>query len=443
MEVETRQWRTREEVQAQALAREAAWHRGVARLGELSSQLAQIHAAMVEETAALVDSDGWAGAGVRSIGHFLQVFGWLSPAHAGQLVAVAHRRAELPETVELMEQGRLSLDQAAVVAQYVPAEFSRGGAELAEKMTVPQLRRTLSKYSFQDIGEPEKYTPLPERPELSMFSHGRRFRLHFDTSPDQGAVGEQAIKEAKDALFAAGNPNATLADALMEVVNRSLGAVTTPGRRDHYRVLIHMDVDGKGWLGKKGALPEALLRRVTCEGSVTPVWERDGNPVAVGRTQRIVPERTRRLVEDRDRGCRYPGCPVTGFLENHHLVHWADGGCTDPENLLSLCPFHHSEHHKGVFSITGTPVTPDGLVFTTRRGYVIGPVKPWPPPKPPNPMPPNKDILRGDTCDTQWLQIPPNVRPPRRPILADRNPDRPWLGSVDPPSNGPPETDAA
>ena len=427
------------------LEEEAGWERGVSRLAELASQAAQVQAAMVEETVNLLATDGWAGAGVRSPEHFLQVFAWLSPAHANQFVAVARRRTEIPETVELMEQGRLSLDQASVVARHVPAEFSAGGAELAEKMTVAQLRRTLSRYGFQvtDEVDPDVPEPVESQPGLSMYSLGSRFKLVFETSLDEGALVEQAIREAKDALFTAGNTHATLADGFMEVVSRSLAAVADPGRRDHYKVMVHLDVDGNGWIGKKGALPEALLKKMTCEGRITPVWEKDGSPVAVGRSQRIVPERTRRLVEDRDRGCRYPGCLVTAFLENHHMRHWADGGCTDPNNLLSLCPFHHREHHKGVFTITGTPATPDGLIFTSRRGFVIGAVAPWPPPKPPDPTPPNTEILRGDTCDTAWLQIPPNTREPRPPGPGHANTGQPPRMGSDPPGKDPPSSDAA
>ncbi|MGV8846625.1 HNH endonuclease signature motif containing protein [Tessaracoccus sp.] len=442
---DTRVWPTPDEVRLQGEAREAAWHRGVARLGELSSQLAQVHAAMVAETAHLIDSSGWAGVGVRSVEHFLQVFGWLSPAHAHQVAAVARRRTEVPEAVLLMEEGRLSLDQAVVVAQHAPAEFSRGAAELAEKMTVAQLRRTLSRYAFQiTTGEPEEEVPEGEpESELSMSSSGGRFRLRFETSADEGALVEQAIREAKDALFTAGNEKASLADGLLEMASRSLEAVNNAGRREHYRVLIHLDVAGRGWLGKKGALPEALLRHATCEGKVVPVWEKDGSPVAVGRSQRIVPGRTRRLVEDRDRGCRFPGCAVTGFLENHHLVHWADGGPTDPENLVSLCPFHHREHHTGVFTMTGTPVAPDGLVFTSRHGYAIAPVKPWPPPAPPDPTPPNTEILRGDTCQGAWLEIPPNTRPSHPPGADPDDTDKPWQRCVSPPPEEPPCRDAA
>lgn len=444
----------REQAEANGRARDAAYERGVTRLGELSSQLAQVHAQMVEETGALIASEGWAGdGGIRSVQHFLQVYGWLSPAHAHQLVAVARRRMELPETVELMVRGRLSLDQAAVVAQHVPAGFSAGGAELAEQMSVAQLRRTLSRYSFQEGAAPPPDPddpPLVEAgPEVSINSHGRRFRLSFEGSRDDGAVVEQAIREAKDALFTAGNPGATLAEGFLAMAARSLDAVTVSGRRERYTVMIHLDVEGKGWLGTKGALPDALTRRLTCEGKITPVWEKDASPVAVGRSQRIVPGRTRVLIEDRDRGCRYPGCVVTAFVENHHLVHWADGGVTDPGNLLSLCPVHHRQHHAGVFAISGTPVTPQGLVFTTARGYVIGPVKPWPPPTPPEPTPPNPDVLRGDWCDTQWLQIPPNDRP-QPPAYGESGypgyfdiKDPASGGGADPPPRDPPIPDAA
>jgi hypothetical protein len=60
-------------------------------------------------------------------------------------------------------------------------------------------------------------------------------------------------------------------------------------------------------------------------------------------------------------------------LEVHHVVHWADGGGTDLENLAWLCPSHHDGHHRGEFSITGDANAPGGLVFLARGGFAIGP----------------------------------------------------------------------
>ena len=50
------------------------------------------------------------------------------------------------------------------------------------------------------------------------------------TPASAGALVEQAIREAKDARFAAGQTDATLADALAEVANRSLSGLAVPTR---------------------------------------------------------------------------------------------------------------------------------------------------------------------------------------------------------------------
>jgi hypothetical protein len=153
-------------------------------------------------------------------------------------------------------------------------------------------------------------------------------------------------------------------------------------RRARYRVQVHLDTEG-GWLTGRPRLPQHIANRLTCDGTLIPVWETDGRPVNVGRTQRVVPHRTRVLILDRDRGCRFPGCGSTRHLEIHHRVHWRDGGPTDDTNLLALCPFHHDGHHRGEFTITGDPTRPDGLTFHTDTGLLIGP-----PQRPPNPQPP-------------------------------------------------------
>jgi hypothetical protein len=172
------------------------------------------------------------------------------------------------------------------------------------------------------------------------------------------------------------------------------------------------------------------------------VWEVDGTPVSVGREQRIVPDRTRRLVEDRDRGCVFPGCQATRFLEVHHLDHWADGGATDLDRLVCLCPLHHDAHHRGEFTITGCPIHPErlvqrtaeasaGLLFTNARGRVIGT-----PDRPVaarlRPREPVVEACRGPTGERlhgRWLDLPAN-----RPALTVV-PDIPPPGGAGPPGD--------
>ncbi len=212
---------------------------------------------------------------------------------------------------------------------------------------------------------------------------GGRFELRFSAPADVGALVEAAVSEARDALFGAGVPQVTGADALVEICQRSLGGVRSPGRRDCFGVYVHLDAEG-GWLNGRPRLPQHLVAKLTCAGSVQPLWEAAGVPVSVGRALRIVPGRTRRLVLDRDRGCRFPGCVARAHLEVHHVVHWADGGGTDLDNLVAVCPFHHDAHHRGEFRITGDANVAGGLVFLARGGFAIGPGPTYAPPAPGN-----------------------------------------------------------
>jgi hypothetical protein len=221
-----------------------------------------------------------------------------------------------------------------------------------------------------------------------------------------------------------------------------------------------LDTDG-GWLTGTPRLPRHLTDGLTCDGALTPVWTTRGHPVNVGDTQRVVPHRSRVLVLDRDRGCRFPGCGASSHVEVHHLTHWRDGGPTDLPNLLSLCPHHHDGHHRGEFTITGDPTRPDGLTFHTRTGLTIGPPgrapvrreRPAGPPDPDlhdpssderdpaglRPVPPDPDLHdpSSDERDPAGLRpVPPDPATPRRPRTADRSRPRSRLGRSYPAPTG-------
>ncbi len=153
---------------------------------------------------------------------------------------------------------------------------------------------------------------------------------------------------------------------------------------------LHLDTDG-AWVNGGHAIPLRLLSRFISDGKIQPVWETQGRPVSVGRSMRILPQRTRRLITDRDRGCRFPGCPTTTFVEIHHLNAWADGGPTDEHNQISLCTIHHDGIDRGDYTITGNPTHPDGLTVVNRYGLPIRPPQPADTAPPPDGDPPTPD----------------------------------------------------
>ncbi len=196
-----------------------------------------------------------------------------------------------------------------------------------------------------------------------------------------------------------------------------MASVGSTSRSAHYRVYVHLSTDG-AWVGGRHAIPMPLVQRFLSDGVLQPVWETDGRPVSVGRDLRILPLRSRRLIEDRDRGCRFPGCTTTRFVEIHHLLDWAQGGATDDDNLVSLCPFHHDAVTRGDVTMTGDPTRPDGLTVTTREGLVIGPPG-WrdlaPPPGGDPPRPAWSAAYEPPTGESaRWaeIEIPPDAELP-------------------------------
>jgi hypothetical protein len=104
--------------------------------------------------------------------------------------------------------------------------------------------------------------------------------------------------------------------------------------------------EDKPWLSPRTA------RRLGCDASLLTVLEgEDGKVLNVGRRSRIVPAHIRRALMERDGVCRYPGCHESQYVDAHHIHHWADGGETSLENLVTLCRFHHRQLHKGCFEV--------------------------------------------------------------------------------------------
>lgn len=67
--------------------------------------------------------------------------------------------------------------------------------------------------------------------------------------------------------------------------------------------------------------------------------------------------------------CAVPGCPNTLWLEVHHIVFYADGGLTKPDNLLTLCSRCHKHVHEGHLRIVRE--APHGARFLNGFGRDI------------------------------------------------------------------------
>ncbi len=165
--------------------------------------------------------------------------------------------------------------------------------------------------------------------------------------------------------------NQVRADALVGMVEHFLAS--GPNYRklqglkgsERCQVVLHVDVNtlreqrsgvccthGKAHFEDKPWLSPATARRLSCDASLVTVLEDEsGQVLNVGRRSRIVPAHIRRALRERDGVCQYAGCHESEYVDAHHIKHWAEGGETSLDNLVTLCRHHHRQLHRGRFEV--------------------------------------------------------------------------------------------
>jgi hypothetical protein len=173
------------------------------------------------------------------------------------------------------------------------------------------------------------------------------------------------------------------ADALGRIAESLLqhGSEGLSGGERH-QIVVHVDAEtlqhgvaGRCELDEGPSMAAETARRLACDASTVTVLENThGEPLNIGRKSRTIPPAIRRALTARDRGCRFPGCCNTRFVDAHHVQHWALGGETKLSNLALLCRFHHRQVHE---SRVAMEVLDDGaLRFRKPDGEVLESVAP-------------------------------------------------------------------
>lgn len=390
-----------------------------AEVSELIGQRNAIDGRIVEIVAEM-DRDELCGAtGARSMKALVAWKTGVTPRNAEVVVAIARRLEEFPRCAQGMREGRLSLDQVGVIAEKAADGSDEHYAELAAVATVHQLRTAVK---LEPRPEPDA-RPEPERSITKTVNDGYttyRIRLprieaaKFDAARQahhDGLVADwkhdhDTESDGGDAEQAPPFPNGV--DAFMSLVEA--GWDVEAARRPHGQhttVVVHVDLDADGQkpvaaLHLGPVLTEDERRELLCDGTWEAWFERHGQVIGAGRSTRAISRRLRRALEHRDRCCAVPGCGATRGLHAHHIKHWEDGGPTELDNLVLVCPYHHRLHHRRLITITGPA---DRLVVTDSAGSPLhGGSLARTPTTPPPDVPP----CPGPTGErAEWWWYPP------------------------------------
>jgi hypothetical protein len=390
-------------------------------LAELTGQRNAIDGRIVEIVAEL-DRDELCGAtGARSIAELVAWKLGASSTNAKTIATVGHRLAVFPLCAQGMREGRLSLDQVGVIAGRAADGSDEHYAELARCATVNQLR-TAVKLEPRPEPEPDA-DPDPEpRASITKTSDDEGTCWRITLGHLEAATFDAALQSHLDALIAEWKhdddgrgsdqrpPLPTTTDAFLRLVEAGWDAEVAARPHGHRTtVVVHLDVKDKvAGLHLGPLLSDAERRYLTCDATGEVWFERDGQPIGAGRATRLINRRLRRALEYRHPTCAVPGCGATRGLHAHHIRHWEDGGPTELDNLVLLCPYHHRLHHRGVITIAGPP---EDLSVTDSAGRALSPGSLARPPTRPPPAVLPCPGPTGERADWWWYQ-PFQPQPP-------------------------------
>ena len=287
--------------------------------------------------------------GCRSLSDWAAARIDIHPDTAKNLVRTMRRTADRPDLREALGSGEITFDRLEALSR-IPESVGH-----LEHLDVAGVRREAAnrvRISAEDEYRTARDQFLVLQPSLDE----SWWKLWGGLDGVSGALVDKAISEAADDLPQL--PDGTRGDGswrkAIALAQLCISDDPPPAQLTVF-VDAHHAVASNGEAGLvleagprvgREALEAMLCHAVT---EVTTSAE-DGTPMRYGRRQRAVPPALRRAILHRDGNtCRADGCPNTHRLQIHHIIPWSQGGTTNPENLITLCWFHHQivVHQRG------------------------------------------------------------------------------------------------
>jgi hypothetical protein len=315
------------------------------------------------------------GDGARTMVDWLTFRYSVSRERATGYVRVATGLPALPALSSAYEDGRLGVDQLSALVRVATPDNDQALVDAAEGRSVSHSRAIAARITRLSRDEANDVHAIRF---LQLLQRGNRMVLRGELTSEDGAVVEQALlglaqKAPKDLITGQFTSlEQRLADALVQACSQALGAEQDrdpdiPGVVCHIDARTLAGVDGEAELEGGAQLAIETVERILCDCRFQIVKENEhGEAIGLGRLTRTIPRWLRRQLTFRDGGCRFPGCERLRWADGHHIIHWAKGGPTDPDNLISLCRHHHRLVHERGWAIVGDPAgevafrAPDG-----------------------------------------------------------------------------------
>ncbi len=294
--------------------------------------------------------------GSRNLAEWVAARADLDVETARRLVRATRTTADRPELRVPLAQGDQSFARCAVTARLASTGATSETLQRSAGFDIAGVRRLASRHRrFTPVDEREAF----ERRHLVMQSSldqamGRLYGefAGYDWRLIEKAITQRADSFPQDQRCERTTAPQRRADALTAICHDALDGnpgADTPSQTPLLTVFVDTSttrsadadlVDARIESGPRVGIH--TIQRILCDGAVETIGTAaDGTPLARGRTTRVIPPKLRRYVLHRDDGCTADGCQSRYRLQPHHITPWSQGGRTDPDNLTTLCWYHH------------------------------------------------------------------------------------------------------
>src|SRR5689334_20523800 len=308
-----------------------------AQICEVAGHLAAATCRFLVLLAEFDERRGWASWEMNSCARWLSWRCQMSSGTAREHVRVARALRDLPVIRARFAGAGLSYAKVRALTRIAAPATEAGLAGLAGPMTANQLERFARAY--RQVSAAGDVQARVRRRLVWRFEADGSLSGTFRLPPLAGAGLLRALRAACADL--AGDPPAGVSAETPAAPPPVPGDPADPARR-------HVQ-DGP-------AISVSTAQMVTCSAALSWMTRGDAGAVlALGRRRRRPGSAIRRAARERDHGrCRYPGCE-SRRTDLHHIRHWVNGGRTDLDNLISLCPWHHKVVHDRGYTIAARP----------------------------------------------------------------------------------------
>jgi len=412
-----------------------------AQIRDRAAQISTLLHQQLTDIAEFDRAEAWRGDGAGSMTVWVTDQCGVSASTARQWVRAAKDLAELPDLSDSLASGEMSLDKVAPLAEVATPETEAEIRSAAVHWTVKQARdlaewHKATEEALKDSAEREfeHRTLRFNDARRTMWVGFTRDEYALAKSALVGRVSADDVRARDGKANGAYVPyDQRLYDILIELFRGAAeGGLGDPGRSDaadgagcaggadgaggdgadgaggaggdgdgasagedmraqsrsramRPRVILHvplsllMGIDsGVAELEGVGPVAAEVARRLACDARVTlSVEGPDGSILDQGRARRDPTMAQRIEIARRDKGCRVPGCPYCEFTDVHHMRHWARGGLTNLDNLITLCGRHHNAVHELGWSMRGSANGEVTFVTPTGQAMISVPSPTW------------------------------------------------------------------